>query len=573
MVDDERRHRGVLLVDRRLAATPLHDELHCCHRTDAHAARRREPIDSTRRSAPCRPAANGLIVLPFFSGERTPNLPSASASISGLKAHNCTRGHLLSGDRRGRDLRPALRSRRAAPAGTRVVGNRPDRRRREQRGLVPGRGRHLRPPGHAARAGRRRVLRRRPAGALDHSSAVPIPALRSQDITRTTPEPSSGCVPHAGRGHRRPLSSTSTRPIAAPSTKWRPNSSSQRSMTMSANPHIGDPRILPGHRPGLLTKDPSPTIHSLSRLYDARQRDRRENDGGAPALRRLLLAHASAPMAAIRSARVRAAMPGRRRRNRWRARKTSWTPRSNSSPRWACRTTVSMTSTSRRKAKIGRPRARSSCSTWWTWRANGRSPPDVKLLWGTANLFSHPRYMNGASTNPDFEVVAHAAAQVKAALDATVELGGENYVFWGGREGYSYLLNTNTKRELEHMARFLGMARDYGRSIGFKGTFLIEPKPMEPMKHQYDFDAQTVIGFLRHHGLGRRFQGQCRGQPRHARGPYLRPRPADVHGCRPARQRSMPIAAIRRTAGTPTSSRPTCTTRSTPCWWCWPTAA
>ena len=125
----------------------------------------------------------------------------------------------------------------------------------------------------------------------------------------------------------------------------------------------------------------------------------------------------------------------------------------------------------------------------------------IRLLWGTANLFSHPRYMNGASTNPDFDVVAHAGAQVKAALDATVELGGENYVFWGGREGYSTLFNTDTGRELEHMARFLGMARDYGRSIGFDGTFLVEPKPMEPMSHQYDVDAQTVIGFLRQYGL------------------------------------------------------------------------
>lgn len=125
----------------------------------------------------------------------------------------------------------------------------------------------------------------------------------------------------------------------------------------------------------------------------------------------------------------------------------------------------------------------------------------IRLLWGTANLFSHPRYMNGASTNPDFDVLAQAGAQVKAALDATVELGGENYVFWGGREGYSSLFNTDTGRELEHMARFLGMARDYGRSIGFKGTFLIEPKPMEPMYHQYDVDAQTVIGFLKQYGL------------------------------------------------------------------------
>jgi len=125
----------------------------------------------------------------------------------------------------------------------------------------------------------------------------------------------------------------------------------------------------------------------------------------------------------------------------------------------------------------------------------------MKLLWGTANAFSNPRYMNGASTNPDFAVVIYVASQVKAAIDATVELGGENYVFWGGREGYVCLQNTDTKRELEHMATFLDKAREYGRSVGFEGTFLIEPKPMEPMKHQYDFDAQTVIGFLRHHGL------------------------------------------------------------------------
>ena len=130
----------------------------------------------------------------------------------------------------------------------------------------------------------------------------------------------------------------------------------------------------------------------------------------------------------------------------------------------------------------------------------------LKLLWGTANVFSNPRYMNGASTNPDFSVVAYAASQVKGAIDATVELGGENYVFWGGREGYVCLQNTNTKRELEHLAMFLTKARDYGRSVGFEGTFLIEPKPMEPTKHQYDFDAQTVIGFLRHHGLAGDFK-------------------------------------------------------------------
>ena len=130
----------------------------------------------------------------------------------------------------------------------------------------------------------------------------------------------------------------------------------------------------------------------------------------------------------------------------------------------------------------------------------------MKLLWGTANVFSNPRYMNGAATNPNFEVLAYAASQVKAALDATTELGGDNYVFWGGREGYACLQNTDTKRELEHFAMFLEKARDYGRANGFEGTFLIEPKPMEPMKHQYDFDAQTVIGFLRHHGLAGDFK-------------------------------------------------------------------
>ena len=126
---------------------------------------------------------------------------------------------------------------------------------------------------------------------------------------------------------------------------------------------------------------------------------------------------------------------------------------------------------------------------------------NVKLLWGTANLFSNPRYMNGASTNPDFNVLTYAATQVKNAIDATIELGGENYVFWGGREGYMSILNTDMKRELDHLAMFLTKARDYGRQNGFKGTFLIEPKPMEPMKHQYDFDTATVLGFLREYDL------------------------------------------------------------------------
>ena len=130
----------------------------------------------------------------------------------------------------------------------------------------------------------------------------------------------------------------------------------------------------------------------------------------------------------------------------------------------------------------------------------------IKLLWGTANVFGHKRYMNGAATNPDFNVVARAAVQIKNAIDATIELGGTNYVFWGGREGYMSLLNTDQKREKEHLARMLTMARDYARSKGFKGTFLIEPKPMEPTKHQYDVDTETVCGFLRAHGLEKDFK-------------------------------------------------------------------
>ena len=130
----------------------------------------------------------------------------------------------------------------------------------------------------------------------------------------------------------------------------------------------------------------------------------------------------------------------------------------------------------------------------------------VKLLWGTANAFSNPRYMNGTATNPDFNVVARAGGQIKLALDATIALGGENYVFWGGREGYMSLLNTDMGRELDHMGQFLRMARDYARAQGFKGNFFIEPKPMEPMKHQYDFDCATAIGFLRAQGLDKDFK-------------------------------------------------------------------
>lgn len=133
--------------------------------------------------------------------------------------------------------------------------------------------------------------------------------------------------------------------------------------------------------------------------------------------------------------------------------------------------------------------------------ADKQASTGIKLLWGTANLFSNRRYMNGAATNPDFHVVAHAGAQVKAALDATIALNGENYVFWGGREGYMSLLNTDMKKEKEHFARFLMMARDYARKKGFQGKFFIEPKPCEPSKHQYDYDAETVIGFLRKYDL------------------------------------------------------------------------
>jgi xylose isomerase len=132
--------------------------------------------------------------------------------------------------------------------------------------------------------------------------------------------------------------------------------------------------------------------------------------------------------------------------------------------------------------------------------------PEIHNLWGTANVFGHKRYMNGASTNPDFDVVARACVQIKNAMDATIKLGGTNYVFWGGREGYMSLLNTDQKREKEHMATMLAAARDYARAKGFKGTFLIEPKPMEPTKHQYDVDVETVIGFLRAHGLDKDFK-------------------------------------------------------------------
>ena len=135
-----------------------------------------------------------------------------------------------------------------------------------------------------------------------------------------------------------------------------------------------------------------------------------------------------------------------------------------------------------------------------------KADSDIKVLWGTANCFSNPRFMNGASTNPDFNVLARAGGQIKLAIDTTIALDGENYVFWGGREGYMSLLNTDMGRELDHMGQFLTIARDYARSQGFKGNFFIEPKPMEPMKHQYDFDSATAIGFLKEYDLDKDFK-------------------------------------------------------------------
>lgn len=129
-----------------------------------------------------------------------------------------------------------------------------------------------------------------------------------------------------------------------------------------------------------------------------------------------------------------------------------------------------------------------------------------KLLWGTAKCFDHPRYMHGAGTSPSADVFAYAAAQIKSAIDATVKLGGQGYVFWGGREGYETLLNTDMGLELDNMARLMHLAVDYARSIGFTGDFYVEPKPKEPTKHQYDFDSATVIGFLRKYGLDKDFK-------------------------------------------------------------------
>ena len=187
------------------------------------------------------------------------------------------------------------------------------------------------------------------------------------------------------------------------------------------------------------------------------------------------------------------------------AAKDKWTQVSNSCRKWVSNTTVSTMQTwVSEGASIEEYEANLKAIV--AYAKQKQAETGIKLLWGTANVFGHARYMNGAATNPDFDVVARAAVQIKNAIDATIELGGQNYVFWGGREGYMSLLNTDQKREKEHLAKMLTIARDYARARGFKGTFLIEPKPMEPTKHQYDVDTETVIGFLKAHGLDKDFK-------------------------------------------------------------------
>ena len=183
----------------------------------------------------------------------------------------------------------------------------------------------------------------------------------------------------------------------------------------------------------------------------------------------------------------------------------------------------------------------------------------IKLLWGTANLFSNPRFVHGASTSCNADVFAYAAAQVKKALEVTKELGGENYVFWGGREGYIDPLNTDLKRELDHLAKFFHLAVDYKKKIGFTGTFLIEPKPKEPTTHQYDFDCANCSPSCASYGLDKEFKFNVETNHATLAGHTMMPR-ADVRQRqRACSARSTPTAATCCSAGTPTSSRPTCT--------------
>ena len=190
----------------------------------------------------------------------------------------------------------------------------------------------------------------------------------------------------------------------------------------------------------------------------------------------------------------------------------------------------------------------------------------VRLLWGTAQNFVHPRYMHGAATSCNADAFCFAAAQVKKAMEWTHELGGEGYVFWGGREGYSTLLNTDMKRELDHLARFLHMAVDYKKKIGFKGAFYIEPKPKEPTKHQYDSDAAACLNFLREYDLLDHFKLNVEVNHAWLAGKTMEHELEVAGGGRRARARSTPTWATTSSAGTPTSSRPICTSRRRRCW-------
>ena len=220
---------------------------------------------------------------------------------------------------------------------------------------------------------------------------------------------------------------------------------------------------------------------------------------------------------------ARSTVARRVRLTRWTRRGTRWRWPSSSSRSSARRTTASTTATSRPE---GRHYAdfRSNLDALADDAAGYQERTGVRLLWGTANLFTHPRYQAGAATNPDPEVFAYAAAQVKHMLDVTLRLGGENYVLWGGREGYDTLLNTDLRREGAQLARFLHLVAEHKHRIGFTGQLLIEPKPMEPTKHQYDYDVATVHGFLVRNGLDGEYRDEHRGQPRDAGRPQLPPR-------------------------------------------------
>ena len=293
-------------------------------------------------------------------------------------------------------------------------------------------------------------------------------------------------------------------------------------------------------------------------LVRRRPRRRRAADGGPPPLRRLLLAlvqlgrlrhlrrrHARPPVAPDVRPDGRSARGGARRR---------WTPRSSSSPSSACRSTASTTATSRPRA--ARSRSRRRCSTRWsTWPPSTRSAPASQLLWGTANLFSNPRYQAGAATNPDPEVFAYAAAQVAHCLEATHRLGGHNYVLWGGREGYETLLNTDLRRELDQLARFLTMVVEHKQRIGFTGTILIEPKPFEPTKHQYDYDVAAVHAFLQRYDLADEIKVNIEVNHATLSGPRLRPRDRRRRRTPASSGRSTPTPATTGWAGTSTASR------------------